>query len=415
MFVELDVLFDKPQKSPFWKKDKIPKAASTGRKTYYIISQAQEKKKTKFPSAISRTAASIWRFDIIFTTSCCWRLPGLILHSLDTSILPLRLIWKHNSPKAPTCRRSAAREPARPPQMASTISKIPSLNSAIRWKMPKTPLTKARRDTRYYGLYSKSATSVSSPCILWFPPSLHLRQLGEEADCSRYVRWIGSRYIYDLYYEKEAISKKLYDWLLKNGYADANLIAKWKKQGYEKVRLGTGVLTRFEGIKLTLYSCVVYDAFRPKKPISTLLVYVVFRRRSWKKTREYSVWAAGVAGAVVVIETNLFILKFWLELGFGLGRGAPQMDRQVDRRVWRPMSVLSLVYADARSRVCDGILLFFFLSLFRWSGCGVPLFGFQAMMMEFFLILSMCVSAWALYCWFEFWSLAIGFSIFVFL
>lgn len=44
-----------------------------------------------------------------------------------------------------------------------------------------------------------------------------------------------SRYIYELYYEKEAISKQLYDWLLKNGYADAMLIAKWKKQGYEKV------------------------------------------------------------------------------------------------------------------------------------------------------------------------------------
>jgi bud site selection protein 31 len=44
-----------------------------------------------------------------------------------------------------------------------------------------------------------------------------------------------SRYIYELYYEKEAISKQLYDWLLKNGYADALLIAKWKKQGYEKV------------------------------------------------------------------------------------------------------------------------------------------------------------------------------------
>ena len=38
-----------------------------------------------------------------------------------------------------------------------------------------------------------------------------------------------------MYYEKEAISKPLYDWLLKNNYADANLIAKWKKQGYEKV------------------------------------------------------------------------------------------------------------------------------------------------------------------------------------
>lgn len=47
--------------------------------------------------------------------------------------------------------------------------------------------------------------------------------------------YLGSRYIYDLYYEKEAISKQLYDWLLKNSYADANLIAKWKKQGYEKV------------------------------------------------------------------------------------------------------------------------------------------------------------------------------------
>lgn len=44
-----------------------------------------------------------------------------------------------------------------------------------------------------------------------------------------------SRYVYDLYYEKEAISKELYNWLLKNGYADAMLIAKWKKQGYEKV------------------------------------------------------------------------------------------------------------------------------------------------------------------------------------
>jgi len=45
-----------------------------------------------------------------------------------------------------------------------------------------------------------------------------------------------SRYVYDLYYTKEAISKELYDWLLKNGYADAMLIAKWKKQGYENVR-----------------------------------------------------------------------------------------------------------------------------------------------------------------------------------
>lgn len=44
-----------------------------------------------------------------------------------------------------------------------------------------------------------------------------------------------SRYIYDLYYKRELISRELYDWLLKQGYADANLIAKWKKNGYEKL------------------------------------------------------------------------------------------------------------------------------------------------------------------------------------
>ena len=57
---------------------------------------------------------------------------------------------------------------------------------------------------------------------------------------------IGSRYIYELYYEKEAISKQLYDWLLKNQYADAALIAKWKKQGYEKVRTSDHLLIDLE-------------------------------------------------------------------------------------------------------------------------------------------------------------------------
>ncbi|KAI8578948.1 hypothetical protein K450DRAFT_244257 [Umbelopsis ramanniana AG] len=44
-----------------------------------------------------------------------------------------------------------------------------------------------------------------------------------------------SRYVYDLYYKRKAISKELYDYLLKNSYADANLIAKWKKPGFERV------------------------------------------------------------------------------------------------------------------------------------------------------------------------------------
>ncbi|KAJ3048696.1 Component of the SF3b subcomplex of the U2 snRNP [Rhizophlyctis rosea] len=44
-----------------------------------------------------------------------------------------------------------------------------------------------------------------------------------------------SRYIYDIFYRRKAISRELYDYCLKEGYADANLIAKWKKTGYEKL------------------------------------------------------------------------------------------------------------------------------------------------------------------------------------
>jgi len=44
-----------------------------------------------------------------------------------------------------------------------------------------------------------------------------------------------TRYVFDLYYKREAISKELYDWLVKEGYADANLMAKWRKAGYEKL------------------------------------------------------------------------------------------------------------------------------------------------------------------------------------
>jgi len=38
-----------------------------------------------------------------------------------------------------------------------------------------------------------------------------------------------------LYYQRKAISQELYQWLLKESYADRNLIAKWKKAGYENL------------------------------------------------------------------------------------------------------------------------------------------------------------------------------------
>ena len=38
-----------------------------------------------------------------------------------------------------------------------------------------------------------------------------------------------NRYIFNMYYKEKKISKELYDYLVKEGYADANLIAKWRK------------------------------------------------------------------------------------------------------------------------------------------------------------------------------------------
>ena len=82
----------------------------------------------------------------------------------------------------------------------------------------------------------------------------------------------GSRYIYDLYYEKEAISKKLYEWLLKNNYADAMLIAKWKKQGYEKVSVvaqSFDVYWQADANWRLFNSCAAYAASRPRRQTST--------------------------------------------------------------------------------------------------------------------------------------------------
>ncbi|KAK8393522.1 hypothetical protein O3P69_006689 [Scylla paramamosain] len=44
-----------------------------------------------------------------------------------------------------------------------------------------------------------------------------------------------SRYIYDLFYRRKAISRELYEYCLKEKIADQNLIAKWRKQGYENL------------------------------------------------------------------------------------------------------------------------------------------------------------------------------------
>lgn len=47
------------------------------------------------------------------------------------------------------------------------------------------------------------------------------------------IHYERSRYVYELFYKKKAISRELYDWLLREKHADAMLIAKWKKPGFE--------------------------------------------------------------------------------------------------------------------------------------------------------------------------------------
>lgn len=44
-----------------------------------------------------------------------------------------------------------------------------------------------------------------------------------------------SRYMYDMYYKQQVISKELFDFCIKNKLADQALIAKWKKQGFENL------------------------------------------------------------------------------------------------------------------------------------------------------------------------------------
>mmetsp|Transcript_8717 Transcript_8717/g.12988 ORF Transcript_8717/g.12988 Transcript_8717/m.12988 type:complete len:281 (-) Transcript_8717:2224-3066(-) len=49
------------------------------------------------------------------------------------------------------------------------------------------------------------------------------------------INWQKSRYIYDMYYTFKKISKEVYDYCITNKIADAALIAKWKRPGYERL------------------------------------------------------------------------------------------------------------------------------------------------------------------------------------
>lgn len=49
------------------------------------------------------------------------------------------------------------------------------------------------------------------------------------------IGWQKSRYIYDMFYTYNRISRQVYDYCIKQKLVDAALIAKWKKPGYERL------------------------------------------------------------------------------------------------------------------------------------------------------------------------------------
>jgi len=94
---------------------------------------------------------------------------------------------------------------------------------------------------------------------------------------------------------------------LKNNYADANLIAKWKKQGYEKVPPPSSPLPFYNPCSICLGwannpSYAVSAAYNPKKRISTQHVSVEYRRLNLKKISLFSVLVVDVGVVLVVIS-----------------------------------------------------------------------------------------------------------------
>ncbi len=76
---------------------------------------------------------------------------------------------------------------------------------------------------------------------------------------------------------------ELYDYCIREGYADKNLIAKWKKQGYENLcclrciqtrdtNFGTNCICRVPKGKLEVVSCVIYS--RPCTSVRCSFVFV---------------------------------------------------------------------------------------------------------------------------------------------
>ena len=58
------------------------------------------------------------------------------------------------------------------------------------------------------------------------------------------IHWERNRFVFEEFYRRKAISRELFDWLCQCKLADRNLIAKWRKPGYEQLCSLQAIQTR---------------------------------------------------------------------------------------------------------------------------------------------------------------------------
>ncbi|EER14834.1 g10 protein, putative [Perkinsus marinus ATCC 50983] len=66
-----------------------------------------------------------------------------------------------------------------------------------------------------------------------------------------------SRYVFDMYYKKKAISKELFRYCLDEGWADKQLVYKWRKPGGRRAFAGYHEVNL---VRVKLYNVPIVDA-----------------------------------------------------------------------------------------------------------------------------------------------------------
>lgn len=76
-----------------------------------------------------------------------------------------------------------------------------------------------------------------------------------------------SRFVFNMYHVKHEISKELYDWCVKEGHADAALMAKWRKPGYERLCCLTCIQTKEHNYGTACICRVTRDRLDPGRMV----------------------------------------------------------------------------------------------------------------------------------------------------